>query len=84
MPTLMSLHTERYAMSTFQRDEALLEEIIDRQGLHAVLDMLGAVCGHKANHLASNWQDRSAARKWTQAADRFHRLEAWARKTGPA
>jgi hypothetical protein len=45
-----------------------LEELIDKHGLLHVLTGLVLVCGEKADHLRTNWQDLSTARTWDRDA----------------
>ncbi len=54
---------------------SLLEDIVDRYGLMVVCDMLGGICGAKAEHLLANWQDKSAATAWERAGRKFHAME---------
>ena len=48
-------------MTTKQDDMLALEDMVDRHGLYAVAGMLAEVCHEKADHLATNWQDHTAA-----------------------
>lgn len=41
-----------------------LEAIIDRHGLKATIDLLAVICGDKAEHIRSNWQDETTAKTW--------------------
>ena len=41
-----------------------LESLVDREGLSAVVGALVEICGLKAEHLESNWQDRLSALRW--------------------
>lgn len=50
-------------------DQNTVERLIDAHGLFAVLDCLSGICGLKAEHLASNWQDTNAAKEWERAAN---------------
>ena len=52
----------------------LIEQQIDRYSLTVVLDALEEICHGKAIHLASNWQDTSSAKVWSQAASRLDRV----------
>lgn len=45
-----------------------LERIVDLAGLKNVLAMLSTICGEKAEHVAVNWQDASAAKVWDRHA----------------
>ena len=51
-----------------------LEQIIDATSVAKVLDMMSGICGQKADHIQSNWQDAPLARKWQRASDRLHKL----------
>jgi hypothetical protein len=42
-----------------------LERLIDKTGLQAVLMALSEICGEKAGHIESMWQDRVTARVWS-------------------
>lgn len=44
-----------------------LELILDRHGLANVLRMLAEIAGQKAEHIATNWQDASTAKRWDKA-----------------
>jgi hypothetical protein len=49
----------------FTEQEALdLETLIDRRGIEQVLQQISEICGAKAEHIASNWQDAALARRW--------------------
>jgi len=50
--------------------EGSLEHLLDQSSLSDLLQALGQVCYEKADHLRSNWQDRSAASDWDSAAGR--------------
>jgi hypothetical protein len=52
-------------------DMEALEGILDRHGLHGVLDMLASVCAEKAEHVRSNWQDEGTARMWDRRATKL-------------
>jgi hypothetical protein len=45
-----------------------LEALIDQHGLLHVVTGLELVCGEKADHLRSNWQDRDGAKLWERDA----------------
>ncbi len=45
-----------------------LEGISDGVGFASVLDALATLASEKAEHLASNWQDRAAAKAWERVA----------------
>jgi hypothetical protein len=49
----------------FAEQEAYdLERLIDRRGIEQVLQQISELCGAKAEHIASNWQDTALARQW--------------------
>lgn len=41
-----------------------LEALIDRHSLAHVVTGLSLICSEKAEHLRSNWQDKTAAKAW--------------------
>jgi hypothetical protein len=41
-----------------------LERLIDTCSLAEVLVALDVICGDKADHLRTNWQDNTSARAW--------------------
>jgi hypothetical protein len=45
-----------------------LEAMVDRAGLANVIYALAHIANAKADHLASNWQDRSSAKAWEHDA----------------
>lgn len=51
-----------------------LEGIVDSLGLNRTLEALVEICGEKADHLRSNWQDGQAARRWEKAGDVIARI----------
>ena len=42
----------------------VLEALIDRHGLPAVLNAIAQICSDKAEHIAVNWQDATTAKVW--------------------
>ena len=62
--------------------EELLEGIVDRFGLSAALDALATVCGAKADHLMSNWQDDASARPWSRLGRRLDTVATAAKREG--
>lgn len=54
-------------------DMEALEAMVDRHGLTQVLIMLHHICGEKAEHLRSNWQDDASAKYWEQDARRIEK-----------
>lgn len=57
-------------------EQRILEAFIDRRGLAAVVDALGIICGEKADHVRSNWQDSRTASAWQRRAGQLDRLAA--------
>jgi hypothetical protein len=49
-------------------DELILEGLIDRYGLAAVVLALAGICWGKAEHIDTTWQDRDLSRAWQRAA----------------
>ena len=45
-----------------------LEDIIDGQSVCYVLELLTEICHAKADHLNTNWADKTMAIMWTKAA----------------
>lgn len=45
-----------------------LEALIDATSLLDVLTALECICGEKAEHIRTNWQDRITARHWDKAS----------------
>jgi dihydrodipicolinate synthase/N-acetylneuraminate lyase len=54
--------------------ETTLEALIDKHGLKTVVSALSNVCGEKAEHLRSNWQDKASARVWENAGKTLDRV----------
>ena len=48
-------------------DRLDLEKIIDRRGLQQTLNAIAEICGEKAEHIQSNWQDAPLASCWDRA-----------------
>ncbi len=44
--------------------EYTLEELVDTHTLAKVLDSLSTMCSGKADHVATNWQDKDLAKRW--------------------
>jgi hypothetical protein len=51
-------------VSLDQNDCLAFERLIDSAGLAAVLSALSDICGQKAEHVATNWQDTTLAKRW--------------------
>jgi hypothetical protein len=41
-----------------------LERLIDRVGIESVLMGISEICGEKAEHIRSMWQDHALAKRW--------------------
>ena len=61
-----------------------LEALVDTHGLHAVVAELAGICGAKAEHVRSNWQDAVLAQVWERYARALDRTAARVRDIGPA
>lgn len=46
-----------------------LESLLDGTALSYLLSVLGEICFEKADHLNSNWQDKTAADLWNDAGE---------------
>jgi len=44
----------------------ILEELMDKFGIVAVIDVLARLCLAKEQHVTSNWQDKNLAELWTK------------------
>ena len=53
-----------------------LERLIDRSSLPMVLEALAAVCGEKADHVRTNWQDNALATVWGRAGRQLDQMAA--------
>jgi hypothetical protein len=59
-----------------QRLEDALEQLIDAHGLYNVTEALQQVCFGKSEHLAANWQDYPASKRWNRAGRAFDHTAA--------
>jgi len=57
-----------------------LESLVDQHSFSTVLCLLTDIAHGKAEHLASAWQDRLAARKFTALAKKLSSAEAHAER----
>lgn len=48
-------------------DKTELEAMIDFAGLASVLLAIADICGQKAEHVATQWQDTALAKRWDRA-----------------
>lgn len=63
-------------MAQLTNDEAVaLEAMIDRCGLETVVAALALICGEKAEHVRSNWQDRALAKAWDRCGAHLSKAE---------
>ena len=53
---------------TKQETQDVLEGMVDANGLDEVIDMLSDVCGEKADHISTNWQEEGLAKDWRKAS----------------
>lgn len=60
-----------------EHDKAILEDIVDRQGIDGVASMLRDICHLKAEHLRSNWQDETSAATMKQCAEELDSFIGW-------
>lgn len=60
----------------------VLEGMIDRNSINGVLSALSEVCGEKADHLRSNWQDDATAKAWERAGKAVDKAQAVAFDNG--
>lgn len=51
-----------------------LEQLIDAYGLPRILAELGAIAYAKAEHIQTNWQDRTLSRQWSRLGDKLTQL----------
>jgi hypothetical protein len=51
-----------------------LEEMIDKNSLRTVLELIAEICTEKAAHIEANWQDKSLAKLWEQCGNRVAEL----------
>jgi hypothetical protein len=54
-----------------QQEKDQIEALIDSCGLSSVLMALSEICGEKAEHIATNWQDAALAKCWAAAEGRI-------------
>ncbi len=60
--------------------EEMIEGYIDRHGILHLLTMIENICHEKADHCATNWQDRGLASAWRRGGNRVGkvaRFEDW-------
>jgi hypothetical protein len=65
---LSRMSERRREMDKQQELEFALETLVDQHGLSKVAMTLALICHYKAEHVRTNWQDKSLAREWTRNA----------------
>lgn len=51
-----------------------IEDLIDKYGLEGICDAISHICGEKADHVRSTWQDEPMAKAWEKNAKLFDAL----------
>lgn len=44
-----------------------IEQLIDAYGVARLLETIADICGQKAEHIESNWQDALLSKQWEKA-----------------
>ncbi|WP_427161275.1 hypothetical protein ACQFX9_06745 [Aliinostoc sp. HNIBRCY26] len=52
----------------------ILEALIDKLTLSAILEMLERICHKKAENLRNHWQDETSAKLWEKAARQIEQI----------
>ncbi|KAF3884652.1 MULTISPECIES: hypothetical protein [Nostocales] len=52
----------------------ILETLIDKLTLSAILEMLERICHKKAENLRTHWQDEASAKLWEKAAKQIEQI----------
>lgn len=55
-------------------DMAVLEGLLDKLTLSAILEMLERICHKKAENLRNHWQDEITAKLWDKAARQIEKI----------
>lgn len=55
-------------------DMDVLEALLDKLTLAAILEMLERICHKKAENLRNNWQDDITAKLWEKAARQIEQI----------
>lgn len=58
--------------ATHTMDTNTLEAMVDRLGMHIVLDYLSDIAVLKASHVEEAWQDKGLAKAWMKVANHCH------------
>jgi hypothetical protein len=56
------------------QDMQTLEAILDRVGNARLVDALSRIASEKAEHVQTNWQDKTLARTWRDISNRYDNL----------
>ena len=60
-------------MDTKKLNETL-ESLVDKHGLLEIVVALELICMDKADHIATNWDDKPLEKAWRKADSAFHNL----------
>ena len=60
---------------TASNEQDVLETIMDRLGVHGLINTLADIADEKSEHLASNWQDPATAKRWHRVAHALRLFE---------
>jgi hypothetical protein len=52
----------------------ILETLIDKSTLSAILEMLERICHKKAENMRTHWQDETSAELWEKAARQIEQI----------
>ena len=52
----------------------IVEELIDKLTLSAILEMLERICHKKAENMRTHWQDETSAKLWEKAARQIEQI----------
>ncbi len=52
----------------------ILEGLIDRLTLSAILELLERICHKKAENMRNNWKDEASAKLWEKAARQIENI----------
>ena len=55
--------------------EMELEAMVDRHGLSAILNQLANICGEKADHIRSSYDDKALAKCWDRDGKLLAKVE---------
>jgi hypothetical protein len=52
----------------------MLETLVDKLTLSAILELLERICHKKAENLRNHWQDEISAKRWEKAARQIEQI----------